>query len=351
LTRRAILTAVSGHVVNRGVRDVWTGKRAASDDELVAEARLGGQEAFAIIYQRYKLDVWQLAWFTLRDRHEAEDVLQDTFVKAHRALAQYRHDGTLRPWLLTICRNACRDRLRSQRRKEVVALDEETLALAGSAGGDGGAGGPDHERAIDLHRAMAALPDEDREAFLLVDVLGCHSDEAAKVAGVRAASTLRSRLARARRALAPAVAEPDAAPRHTEVWGLYHSSSLNALVFCDGACDAPAAHAADLLAHVRAPRFQRPGPGDDLVGFLERLDRRIPDGRTVVAIVDDRPAGAGSWLAVHPRWRMQRAPTTASWVVEVDSVLARCTGCAGAERERLQAVLRGEDAFVWTGRP
>jgi RNA polymerase sigma-70 factor (ECF subfamily) len=284
LTGHVILTAVSGHVVKSGVPDVWTGKRAASDEELVAEARRGGQEAFAIIYQRYKLDVWQLAWFTLRDHHDAEDVLQDTFIKAHRALDQYRHDGTLRPWLLTICRNACRDKLRSHKRREAVALEEETV---------GAAAGTDHERSIDLHRALAALPGEDREAFLLVDVLGCHSDEAAKIAGVRAPSTLRSRLARARRALAPAVAEPGATERHTELWGVYHSTVLNALVFSDAAGGGPDPHAAQLLASVAAPRFQRPSQNGDLVGFLEHLDRRIPSERTVVAVVDDPPARAG----------------------------------------------------------
>jgi RNA polymerase sigma-70 factor (ECF subfamily) len=338
-----MLTVVSGHVVNHGVHDVWTGKRSASDDELVGEARLGGQEAFAIIYHRYKLDVWQLAWFTLRDHHDAEDVLQETFIKAHRALDQYRHDGTLRPWLLTICRNACRDRLRAARRRDdVVALDEEALTLAGAPGGD-------PERSIDLRRALSALPSEDREAFLLVDVLGCHSDEAARIAGVRAPSTLRSRLARARRALAPVLSDPSDMAPHTEVWGVYHSPDLNALVFCDGVCDQPAEHAADLLAQARAPRFGRPAPDDDVVAFLEGLDRRIPGGRTIVAVVDDRPAGTGSWLAVHPRWRMQRAPTTASWVGEVDAVLARCAGCTSNERERLRSVLSGEATFVWTG--
>ena len=337
-----MLTAVSGHVVNHGVHDVWTGKRTASDDELVGEARLGGQEAFAIIYHRYKLDVWQLAWFTLRDHHDAEDVLQETFIKAHRALDQYRHDGTLRPWLLTICRNACRDRMRAARRRDVVALEDEALTLAGAPDGD-------PERSIDLRRALSALPSEDREAFLLVDVLGCTSDEAARIAGVRAASTLRSRLARARRALAPVVSDPADNPLRTEVWGVYHSADLNALVFCDGVCDRPAAHAADLLAQAREPRFGRPAPGGDLVTFLVGLDRRIPDGRTIVADVDDRPAGAGSWLAVHPRWRMQRAPTTAWWVGEVDAVLARCATCTSTERDRLRAVLNGETGFVWTG--
>jgi hypothetical protein len=68
-----------------------------------------------------------------------------------------------------------------------------------------------------------------------------------------------------------------------------------------------------------------------------------------VAVVDHRPAGAAPWLALHPRWRMQRAPTHASWVGEVDAVLARCLPCTEQERDRLRAILLDDAGFVWTG--
>jgi RNA polymerase sigma-70 factor (ECF subfamily) len=348
-----MLTGMLGRIVNRHQADVWTGARHgdADDDALVDAARLGDPDAFAVIYQRYKLDVWHLAWFTLRDHHDAEDVVQETFLKAHRALGQHRRGGgTLRPWLLTICRNACRDRLRAAQRRDEVALDEELAALALPAGAGGSAApgaGADPERQIDFHRALAALPEDDREAFLLVDVLGCHSDEAARIAGVRAASTLRSRLARARRALAPAIADPPPADPRPEVWGLFHSPGLSAIVVCEHAGHDGAAHPADtLLASLTAGAERKPV---DLVAFLEGLDRRIPGGLPVVAVVDHRPAGAAPWLALHPRWRMQRAPTHASWVGEVDAVLARCLPCTEQERDRLRAILLDDAGFVWTG--
>jgi RNA polymerase sigma-70 factor (ECF subfamily) len=348
-----MLTAMLGRIVNRTPPDVWTEARhGEGDDRLVDAARLGDPDAFAVIYQRYKLDVWQLAWFTLRDHHDAEDALQETFLKAHRALGQYHREGTLRPWLLTICRNACRDRLRAAQRRDVVAFDEELVALAAPAGG---AGGEDRERHIDFQRALAALPEDDREAFLLVDVLGCHSEEAAQIAGVRAASTLRSRLARARRALAPAVQEPPVPERGTEVWGLFHSAMLSALVVSEEAARNGDGHHTDtLLARLAAGApvgADDPAAGTDLVAFLERLDRRIPDDRTVLAVVDERPRGAAPWLAGHPRWRMQRAPTHASWVGEVDAVLERCLPCTAQERDRLREVLQADADFVWTGGP
>jgi RNA polymerase sigma-70 factor (ECF subfamily) len=338
-----MLTLVLGRIVNRGTGDVWTGVgHGDADDRLVDAARLGDPEAFAVIYQRYQLDVWHLAWFTLRDHHDAEDVAQETFLKAQRALGQYRREGTLRPWLLTICRNACRDRLRAAQRHDDVAFDEELSVVAGAA--------PDREGSMDFHRALSALPAEDREAFLLVDVLGCRSEEAAQIAGVRAASTLRSRLARARRALVPAVVEGDAPQVGAEVWGLFHSTGLSALVIAEEAI-CLGDHPADALLH----RLHHDGgpsgsaASTDLVSFLERLDRRIPGGHTVLAVVDERPAGASPWLAGHPRWRMQRAPTHASWVGEVDAVLTRCLPCTVAERERLRELLSADADFVWTG--
>jgi RNA polymerase sigma-70 factor (ECF subfamily) len=348
-----MLTGMLGRIVNRREADVWTGARHgdADEDGLVDAARLGDPDAFAVIYHRYKLDVWQLAWFTLRDHHDAEDAVQETFLKAHRALGQHRRGGgTLRPWLLTICRNACRDRLRAAQRRDVVALDEELAALATPIAAGGAAPGPeaDPERHIDFHRALAALPEDDREAFLLVDVLGCHSDEAARIAGVRAASTLRSRLARARRALAPAVADPAPVDDHPEVWGLYHSPGLSAFVVCEHAARNGSAHPADTLPASLTAAAPAPAP-TDLVAFLEGLDRGIPRDLPVVAVVDHRPAGAAPWLALHPRWRMQRAPTHASWVGEVDAVLARCPTCTAQDRDRLREILQADAGFVWTG--
>lgn len=332
-----------GHLVNRETPSVCSGVgHGDGDDRLVDAARLGDPEAFAVIYQRYKLDVWHLAWFTLRDHHDAEDVVQETFLKAHRALGQYRRDGTLRPWLLMICRNACRDRLRAAQRHDDVTFDEELAAVAGAPA--------DREGSMDFHRALAALPAEDREAFLLVDVLGCRSEEAAQIAGLQAASTLRSRLGRARRALVPAVDDVPAPEVGAEVWGVFHSGHQSAMVVAEEAIRRGGHPADALLLRLREERdATAPAARTDLVSFLERLDRRIPDERTVLAVVEERPAGAAPWLAGHPRWRMQRAPTHASWLGEVDAVLCRCLPCTTAERDRLRELLSADDDFVWTG--
>lgn len=173
--------------------------RNAQDDALVECACHGDVEAFSALYERYKADVWHTATFTLRDHHEAEDAFQETFLKAFRALDQW-HGDALRPWLLTICRNLCMDRLRARPRDATVSLQDDDVAEPASPV-------EDQDRRIDFHRALEELSFDDREAFFLVDVMGCHSDEAARIVGLRAPSTLRSRVARARRHLAPAVTD------------------------------------------------------------------------------------------------------------------------------------------------
>ncbi len=116
-------------VVNPGSPVVVGGVRGeADDDALVADARRGDAEAFALLYYRYKLDVWNLAYFTLRDHHEAEDGAQETFLKAYRSLGQYRRKDSVRPWLLAICRNVCVDRLPAGRRRGVLSLDGSVSA-------------------------------------------------------------------------------------------------------------------------------------------------------------------------------------------------------------------------------
>jgi len=312
---------------------VWTGEGLlASDDDLVAAACAGDREAFTVIYHRYKRDVWQLAWFTLHHREEAEDAVQETWVKAHRSLAQYSRGG-LRPWLLAICRNVCRDRMRSARRHPTVVLEEDVAdnRLV------------DPERDADFRRAIRALPHEDREAFVLVDVLGCRSDEAARIAGLSAASTLRSRLARARRALVAAVAEPPAHPARSDLWAL-RQTPRDSVVVVASAGEAPPPRGAVVAG----------GQEDDLLDFLDAVDDRIPVSRRVLAVVSARPASrvavAAPWLADHPRWNVRRTLSHASWVSEVDELLERWDACSTGERTTLRRRLADGAAITWTSR-
>lgn len=312
----------------------------AQDEALVACARQGDADAFAAIYRRYQRDIWDLAYFTLRDRSDAEDVVQDTFLKAFRGLRRMRRTDALRPWLLTICRHACLDRVRARPSRPPLSLDDGETAEPPSPP-------TDHDRRIDFHRALAQLTHEEREAFFLVDVLGCHSDEAARILGLRAPSTLRSRVAKARRALAPTLREPAPEPAD-EVWGLFHSESGSAIVACPGAGRPDRRGVAELRARLQATALPALPPGGrdglDLLAFFERLEAQIPADRTVLAVLDQESADAAlaiaRWAAEHPRWQVRNSDSHSSWLGEVQRLVGR--------PPTPLARLSSEDPFLWT---
>jgi RNA polymerase sigma-70 factor (ECF subfamily) len=319
--KRGVVNPATPHVEVHRSPDV-------SDAVLASRAAGGDQEAFALLYHRNKHDVWRLASFRLGDAHEAEDALQETFLRAYRALADFHGDGPARPWLLAICRNVCLDRLRSRRARGVAFLEDEggAEAIAARADVDGG---------LDLRRALAALSSEDAEAFFFVDVLGLRSHEAAHVLGLRAPSTLRSRLDHARRELARALAPPPAARPGRELWGVFHTPPERALVVAHS--DARAAG---------GPVDMAPAQGaGQLVRFFDTLEHQIPAGHRVVAVLGAPPAGcvdaAVPWITHHPRWRL-RVSSGDSWRRDAESALSGNADAAAL------AQLRTDHPFVWT---
>jgi len=299
----------------------------ASDAVLASRAAGGDEEAFALLYHRNKHDVWRLASFRLGDPHEAEDALQETFLRAYRALPDFHGDGTARPWLLAICRNVCLDRLRTRRARSVAFLEDEggAEAIAARTDVDGG---------LDLRRALAGLPSEDAEAFFFVDVLGLRSHEAASVLGLRASSTLRSRLDRARKELARAMAPPAPAADRA-LWGIFHTPPERALVVAH--CDHTAAHGSVDVAP--------PQDAGQLVRFFDTLEHQIPAGHRVVAVLGAPPAqcvdAAVPWINHHPRWRL-RVSSGDSWRRDAETALADSADAAAL------AHLRTDHPFVWT---
>lgn len=322
LERAAVVNSTAGHVEVKETSD-------ASDAVLVARAAGGDHEAFALLYHRYKHDTWRLASFTLRDPHEAEDVLQDTFLRAYRGLAGYHGGESARAWLLTICRNLCLDRLRTRRTRGFAFLED-------GGGLEPAAALVDVDGQIDLRRGLAGLPAGDVEAFFFVDVLGLRSHEAASVLGLGASSTLRSRLTRARLQLVQALAEPASDAAGREVWGVFHTPPERAIVVSHGGPPGAVEGPVDVAPPVEA---------GELVRFFDTLEHRIPPGRSVLAVLGAPPArsvdAAAPWIAHHPRWRL-RLSSTDSWRRDAEQLLAD-----GADATAL-ARLHGAEPFVWT---
>ena len=169
--------------------------RPLEDADLVRRAREGDDDAYEDLVKRYGPIAFRVAWLVTRDRDEAEDAAQEAFVKAYYALPRFRTEAPFRPWLLKIVANEARNRARSDRRRQGLALraaavsdrdaapSPETVALA-------------FEDREALVAALNRLDPRDREVIGYRFLLGLSEAETAEVLEVRP-GTAKSRLSRA----------------------------------------------------------------------------------------------------------------------------------------------------------
>ena len=96
--------------------------RPPEDAELIARASDGDVAAYEELVTRYQALAFRVAWLVVRHRGEAEDAVQEAFVKAYYALPRFRPGAPFRPWLLRIVANEARNRGRSSRRRDRLTL-------------------------------------------------------------------------------------------------------------------------------------------------------------------------------------------------------------------------------------
>jgi RNA polymerase sigma-70 factor (ECF subfamily) len=177
-----------------------------TDRELIAAHLDGDPAAFTELVRRHRDRLWAVALRTLGDREEAADALQDALISAFRNAGSYRGDAAVTTWLHRVVVNACLDRLRRRKARPAEALGERDVVERVD----------EHRRTdarIDVHAALARLPESQRAAIVLVDLQDYSVAEAAEILGV-AQGTVKSRCSRARTALARQLrpAPPDSAP-------------------------------------------------------------------------------------------------------------------------------------------
>ncbi|HEU4369095.1 MAG TPA: sigma-70 family RNA polymerase sigma factor [Methylomirabilota bacterium] len=158
--------------------------------------RAGEARAFEELVTAYQHRLFGVALRMLGSRAEAEDVAQETFLRAHRALGEFRGEARLGTWLYAIASRLCLNRLASAERRHVRS-DEDALLRLPAAGGDAATALERSELAQALHQAIGALPEERRIVVVLRDLEGLAYEEIAEVLGVEL-NTVRSRLHRAR---------------------------------------------------------------------------------------------------------------------------------------------------------
>jgi RNA polymerase sigma-70 factor (ECF subfamily) len=181
--------------------------RRAEEAEWIARTKAGDLDTFELIYARYEAAVFRHAYRLLENRDEADDVRQETFVRACQSLNRFRGDARLKTYLLAICGNICRDRLRHHRRhpekRYGLRIPEEANSLTDASSAtheDPFMGLQRVEDAARVRVALRQLAPHDREIMVLRYVEGLEIEEIAAVTGLTRVG-VPVRLFRARRRL------------------------------------------------------------------------------------------------------------------------------------------------------
>ena len=165
-------------------------------EELLRQIALGSQQAFEELYRATDSAIYGYALSLMRNHHEAQDIMMDTYLKIRCAAHLYMPMGKPMAWILTITKNIARTKLRSAGRQ--IPLDdlEETTPSFDR----------DSEEAVALEQAMKVLGDQERQILILHALTGLKHREIAEMLGMPLATVL-SKYARSLKKLKKALEE------------------------------------------------------------------------------------------------------------------------------------------------
>jgi RNA polymerase sigma-70 factor (ECF subfamily) len=178
-------------------------------DQVLVECVLNGDKrAFELLVLKYQRKLMRLVLYFVKDHAEAEDLVQETFIKAYRALSKFRGESAFYTWLYRIGVNTAKNHLMSQRRKVPTSTDTDSQDAENFDVADGlrESGTPESalatkQLAQTVNDAMGALPEELRVAISLREIEGLSYDEIAAMMECPI-GTVRSRIFRAREIIA-----------------------------------------------------------------------------------------------------------------------------------------------------
>jgi RNA polymerase sigma-70 factor (ECF subfamily) len=178
------------------------------DQQLVERAQRGDKRAFELLVEKYQRKLARLLSRLIRDPGEVEDVTQEAFIKAYRALPSFRGDSAFYTWLYRIGINTAKNYLVAMGRRAPTSTDVEAEEAEGQEGGEllRDINTPDSlllskEIGDTVNAAIESLPEELRSAIQLRELDGMSYEEIAKLMDCPI-GTVRSRIFRAREAIA-----------------------------------------------------------------------------------------------------------------------------------------------------
>jgi RNA polymerase sigma-70 factor, ECF subfamily len=193
------------------------------DQQLVERAQRGDKRAFELLVEKYQRKLARLLSRLVRDPAEVEDVAQEAFVKAYRALPSFRGDSAFYTWLYRIGINTAKNYLVAQGRRPPTSTEVEAEDAEGYAEGEllRDINTPESlllskEIAGTVNAAIESLPDELRSAIQLRELEGMSYEEIAELMDCPI-GTVRSRIFRAREAIAERL-KPLLAPAKDKRW-------------------------------------------------------------------------------------------------------------------------------------
>ena len=198
-----MLKAARGRAVPRLMQDA-----EKPDRPLIDRLRTRSEEAFEELVKRYGQRLHSVSLRILRNPSDAEEVVQDTFLKVFRSLDRFRADASLYTWLYRIVSNESITRLRSRKRKPEIPIEDHLPAFEEGQHVEvfvDWKPGPDGQlQSAELteffEQCVDELPESHRLAYLLKDIEGLSEEKVAEILGITR-SAMKNRVHRARLAI------------------------------------------------------------------------------------------------------------------------------------------------------
>src|SRR5690242_14989222 len=148
----------------------------AEDHRLAAACAAGDAKIFEDIYRRFGDRMKSIAWNHLGNVSDAEDAVQETFLKVHRAASTYSGEASFSTWMYRILINTCYDALRKRQRRPEDQEEEGTFERTAAT--------VDDTKRIALRKLLAELPEQRRTVFTLFEIEGLSHAEIAGILGI-----------------------------------------------------------------------------------------------------------------------------------------------------------------------
>ena len=193
-----------------GERKKTSEEQILSEDALLVQQAVGGDtQAFGKLVEKYESFVYRTVFYDLKSHEDAQDVSQEIFIKAYKALSSFRSDSEFSTWLYRICKNTVYDHLRKLSKAKTVPLSELSDVDEGERefeiADTSDAYNPEktaitNETTKIVHAAINSLSEEHRTVIVLRDIEGLSYTQISDIMSLEE-GTVKSRLSRARAAL------------------------------------------------------------------------------------------------------------------------------------------------------